>query len=127
MFYKIINLIKLNYKYKNKKLNLKIKKKDYKIIQIFLKLNIIKLIKTEKNKYNSISIYFQYICNEPVYRNIKNLNKPSKPTLINYKQLIKINNKNNNIFILSTNKGLITNFEAENYRIGGIIIFKVII
>jgi ribosomal protein S8 len=127
MFYNIINLIKMNYICKKKKLNLKIYKKDLKIIQIFVKLNLITIVKKNINKNLIVDIYFQYIGGEPLFKNIKNLNKPSKTTLINYKQLLKINKKNNSLFIISTNKGLITNFEAEKYKIGGNIILKIII
>jgi ribosomal protein S8 len=92
-----------------------------------VKLNLITIVKKNINKNLIVDIYFQYIGGEPLFKNIKNLNKPSKTTLINYKQLLKINKKNNSLFIISTNKGLITNFEAEKYKIGGNIILKIII
>lgn len=122
MFSNTINVIKINYYFKKKKLKIKLNKKEIKILKIFLKLNIIKLIKNNKNIFN---IYFQYINNEPIFKNIKNMYKPSKPLFINLKQIIKINKKNNYIFFLSTNKGVINNWEAEKYKIGGILILKI--
>jgi ribosomal protein S8 len=123
MFYKIINTIKINYILKKKNLKIKLNKKDIQILKIFLKLNIIKLIKQNNN--NIFDISFQYINGEVVFKNIKNLNKPSKPTIINLKQILEINKKKNCILFLSTNKGLINNFEAERYKIGGIIILQI--
>jgi ribosomal protein S8 len=122
MFYKLINLIKINYNLKKKKLILKynLSKNDFKIAKLFIQLNIIKIIKKEENK---LVIYFTYRKNNPVFYNIKNLYKPSRPFFINLNQILKINKKNNNIFILSTNKGLMTNFEAEKNKVGGILIF----
>lgn len=122
MFYKTINLLKMNYHFKKKKLKINLNKKEIQILKIFLRLNIIKLIKNRKNTYE---IYFQYIDNEPVFSNILNMCKPSKPFFINLKQIQKINKKNNYIFYLSTNKGVITNFEAEKYKIGGIVILEI--
>jgi len=120
MFHKTINLIKLNYKLKNTHLKLKVlNKNDFKIIKIFMKFNIIKYVKKEDNFY---CIYYSYIKNNVVFSSIKNIFKPSKLHFISLKELIKINRKSTNIIILSTNKGLITNFEAEKLKIGGIII-----
>ena len=112
----------MNYHFKKKKLKVKLNKKETQILKIFLKLNIIRLIKNHKTMYN---IYFQYINNEPTFKNIKNMHKPSKPFYISLKQIIKINKKNNYIFFLSTNKGLISNFEAEKYKIGGILVLQI--
>jgi len=122
MFFKIINLLKMNYHFKKKNIKIKLNKKEMQILNIFLQLNIIKLIKNQKNIYN---IYFQYINNEQIFKNIKNMYKPSKPFFINLKQIIKINKKNNFIFFLSTNKGIINNFEAEKYKIGGVLILQI--
>ena len=112
----------MNYHFKKKNIKIKLNKKEMQILNIFLQLNIIKLIKNQKNIYN---IYFQYINNEQIFKNIKNMYKPSKPFFINLKQIIKINKKNNFIFFLSTNKGIINNFEAEKYKIGGVLILQI--
>ena len=126
MFHKIINLIKINYLYKNDNIKLKINKKDLIFINFFIKFGVIKHLKFLKSEKKFL-IKFNYCYNEPVYRGIKNMYQPSKPKFINLKNLTKINKKNNSIYILSTNKGLITNFEAEKNKIGGILIFRLII
>lgn len=122
MFFNTINLIKNNYNLKKKNIKIKLNLKEKQILKIFLKLNIVKLVKKNKSIYN---IYFNYINNELIFKNIKNIYKPSKPLFINLKQILKINKKNNFIFYISTNKGLINNFEAEKYKTGGILILKV--
>lgn len=124
MFYKLINLIKMNYNLKRTKLKIqtKLNNRDFIIIRLFIKFNIVKVCKSEK-KTNII--YFNYVNGKPAFRNIKNLYKPSKPSFINLKQIEKFNKKKNSIFILSTNKGLITNFEAEKEKIGGILVFSI--
>lgn len=123
MFYKTINSIKNNYNLRNSYMILeKINKKDFIIIQIFIKLGVIKHVKIKNNKY---WIYLKYLNKNTIFNNIKNFNKPSKPYFLNLKEIIKINKKKNNIFYLSTNKGLITNFEAEKNKIGGLLIFTI--
>jgi len=122
MFFKITNLIKINYTLKRTKLKTKLNKNDFKIIKIFIKLNIIKSVKKENNNYH---IYFKYVNNNPVFYNIKNLYKPSRPFFINLDEIVKSNKKKTNIFILSSNKGLITNFEAEKNKIGGVLILLI--
>lgn len=120
MFHKIINSIKNNYNLKNSYLIItKLNKNDYKIIKLFMKLNVVKTLKIKNKKYY---LYLKYKNNNTILGNIKNLHKPSKPYFLNLKELKKINKKKNNIFILSTNKGLITNFEAEKNKIGGLVI-----
>ena len=120
MFHKTINLIKNNYNLRNSfvKIN-KLNKNDFIILKIFIKLNIIKHVKIEQNKFY---LYFKYIDDKIVLGNIKNFHKPSKPSFLSLKEIIKINKKKNNIFMVSTNKGLMSNFEAEKNKIGGLLI-----
>ena len=120
MFYKIINLIKLHYILKNKILKTKLYKSDFIILNILLKLNIIKNIKKAENNYYYISLN-----DNSNYNNITNLYKPSKIKTINLKTIKKINKKKTNIFYISTNYGIINNFEAEKKKIGGILIMSV--
>ena len=61
MFFKLINIIKLNLILKNKIIKIKLYKNDFSILKIFLKLNIIKNIKKSKNNYYYIIIKFQDI------------------------------------------------------------------
>lgn len=121
MFYKIINKIKLHLQLKNKFFKTKLVQSDFQILNIFLKLNIIKSIKLYEN-----NTYIIYINNESSFKNFLNLHKPSKPVKINLKNIIKINRKSSNLFLISTNKGVINNLEAEKYKIGGFIILKIL-
>jgi ribosomal protein S8 len=120
MFYNIINIVKLHLLLKNKIIKVKLHKKDFMILKIFLKLNIVKYIKKYKN-----NTYLIYINTETQYTDILNLHKPSKPITINLKNLKKINKKKNNLLYLSTTLGLINSFEAENNKIGGFILMNV--
>lgn len=118
---KIINIIKLNLILKNKIIKIKLYKKDFNIIKIFLKLNIIKNIKLYTNSKN---IYILNLNINNNYKNINNLYKPSKLIFIKLKELIKINRKNSKIFFLSTTTGIISNFEAEKKKIGGLMLLN---
>lgn len=125
MFYKITNLIKYNYELKNTYIKItKLNKNDFKIINLFIKFNIVKYVKKNNNKYY---IYLKYFKNKVIFKNIKNLYKPSKPFFLKVSEIIKLNKKKNKIFVLSTNKGLITNYEAEKNKIGGIPILIIIV
>lgn len=104
---------------KNNILKIKLYKNDFKILKIFFKLNIIKNI-----KYYDKNNYIIYLNNKNNYKNIENLYKPSKLLYIKLKDIKKINRKKSNLFYISTNKGLINNFEAEKKNLGGIIIMK---
>lgn len=120
MFYKIINTIKLNLQLKNKIIKIKLIKSDFEILKIFLQLNIIKSIKLYKN-----NTYLIKLNNNTLLKNLINLYKPSRPNKINLKTIVKINRKKSNLFYLSTNIGLINNFEAEKNKVGGILLLKV--
>jgi len=119
MDFKLINLIKLNLIYKKKILKYNFKKKNINIIKILISLNIIKYIK--KNNKN---IYI-YLNNIIKYNYIKNLYKPSKKIFLKNEIIKKLTLKKKWIFLLSTNKGIITNFEAIKKNLGGIIILKI--
>lgn len=127
MFFKIINLIKLNNVFKKKTIKASLTKSDIHLLKFFMKYNLISSVKklenTKKNNKFIISIN-KNDKNKNI--NIINLYQPSKPVFINLKNLIKYNKKKNILLILSTHKGLITNFEAENLKIGGLLVLKFI-
>lgn len=79
----------------------------------------------KKQSNNCYLIYFKYEENGCIFKNIKNIYKPSKPVFMTLAQINKINKKNNRIFLLSTNKGLLTNYEAELKKTGGIVILTI--
>jgi len=119
MDHRLINLIKLNLIYKKKILKYNFKKKNINIIKILISLNKKKYIK-KKNK----NIYI-YLNNIIKYNYIKNLYKPSKKIFLKNEIIKKLTLKKKWIFLLSTNKGIITNFEAIKKNLGGIIILKI--
>lgn len=106
----------------NKKKTLKFNKNiNKKFINIFIKLNIIKY----SIKYNNnIILILNFFKNNKLLFNIKNIYKPSNYKLIKLKNLKKLN-KLNKIIILSTNKGILNNFESEKKKTGGIALFYV--
>lgn len=119
MDYKLINLIKLNLIYKKKILKYKIKKSNINIIKILITLNIIKYVKKE-NKH----VYI-YINNFIKHNFLKNLYKPSKKMFLKNEIIKKLTIKKKWIFLVSTNKGILTNFEAVKKNLGGIMLLKI--
>jgi ribosomal protein S8 len=113
----------MGYLYKKKNLKIKIYKNQQQLLKILIQLNMIKFLKKIDN-YNNYMIYLTYVNNKPIFSNIKNLYKPSKIYYITLKNLIKFNKNNRSIILMSTNKGVMTNFEAINLKCGGILIAK---
>ncbi len=124
MFYKLINLIKINYSFKKKFFLLNLKKNELHFCKILIKYNYIKYIKITNNK--KIIIFLNYTNNKNIFY-IKNLYKPSLPKFIKIKELNKLNASKKYVYILSTNQGLITNIEALNKNIGGILLAKLML
>lgn len=122
MFYKCINAVKITILYNKKGFIIQNNKKNLDILKLFLKLRIIKFLKIDNNK---ISAYINYIENKPVFRNITNLFKPGHKYYISLKNLKKINNNHNWILIISTSQGIMNNFEAEEKKLGGLILAKI--
>jgi len=119
MDFKLINLIKLNLIYKKKILKYNFKKKNTNIIKILISLNIIKYIKKNNN------FIYIYLNNFIKYNFIKNLYKPSKKIFLKKEIIKKLTLKKKWIFLLSTNKGVITNFEAIKKNLGGVMLLKI--
>jgi len=118
MFFKIINKIKINNLIKKKFLLIDIKNNETTFLKKLIKLNIIKYIYRYNNKYLLILNFYKK--NKLIF-NIKNLYKPSNKKTIKIKNIKNINT-NNKIILISSNKGLIDNFEAQKAKTGGIII-----
>jgi len=119
MDFKLINLIKLNLIYKKKILKYNFKKKNINFIKILITLNIIKYIKKNNN------IIYIHLNNFVKYNFLKNLYKPSKKIFLKNKIIKKLTLKKKWIFLLSTNKGVLTNFEAIKKNLGGVILIKI--
>lgn len=122
MFYKCINGLKLSILYNKKGFIISNNKNNLNLLKTLLKINLIKFLKIEEKK---IIVYINYIDNKPVFKNITNLFKPGHKIFISLKNLKKISEKKNWILILSTNKGIINNFEALEKKTGGMLISKI--
>ena len=118
MFYNILNKIKINNIIKKKILIININKKETNFLKNLIKMNIIKFIFKKNNKYVLILNLFKK--NKLIF-NIKNVYKNSNIKYIKYKNIININKKNK-ILLISSNSGIINNFEAEKNKKGGVII-----
>jgi len=119
MFYKCINSVKLAILYNKKGFVIENNIKNFNLLKIFLKLNIIKFVKIDGK---ILYAHINYIENRPIFKNIVNLFKPGHNYYISYKNLKKISIKKNWILIISTNKGLMNNFEAVEKKLGGLLI-----
>jgi ribosomal protein S8 len=118
MFFKLLNKIKINNIIKKKILITNINNNELFLLKKLIKLNIIKYVFKKNSKYIVILNFFKK--NKLIF-NIKNLFKPSNNNNIKYKNIKKINKKNK-LLIISTNKGLINNYEAEKKKTGGLVI-----
>lgn len=121
MFYKLINLIKINLKYKKKFFLYKASKKELIIIKILIKYNIIKFV--QKMQKNNFIIFLNYKNNNNIFE-ITNLYRPSLKKIININEINEVTKKKNSIFILSSSKGILTNIEALTKKVGGILILR---
>lgn len=98
-----------------------IDKKDFIILNKLINLNIIGGY--EKITDTSVCVYI--LKSAPFLKNIKILHKIREQRKINLKTIKKINKIKKSIYILTTSRGLITNIEAENMKIGGLIIARI--
>lgn len=116
-----INLIKISIKHKKKGFIIINNKKNLTILKAFLKLNIIKFIKIDKEK---LIVYINYFNEKPIFNNIINMFKPGNKKYLTLKNLKKINKKYNWIFLISSNKGIINSYEAIKLNTGGLLLAK---
>ena len=121
MFFKTINIIKLNNLTKKKFSFIKFKKNELDFLKKLIKLNIIKYIFKYKNKHVLVLNFFKK--NKIIFKLTNNYKKSNfkKVKLININKI----NKKNRFILLTTNKGLLDNYEAQKYKIGGLIILTI--
>lgn len=120
MIHTLINKIKTHIIYKKKIMITNLNRTELLLIKNFINLNIICYIKkTGKNKY-----FIKLNCNNLIFKNIKNLYRPSQKLSISITELKKLSFKKNLILILSTNRGFLTNYQAIQYNTSGILILK---
>jgi len=116
----VINIIKINTN-ANKKHTYVPSNKNIKILlSKMLELNII--AGTKQLTHLKIKVFLNKKNN--FVKNIKILYKISNKISVNLKSLKKLNRTKSSIYILFTNKGMLTSIEAERLCIGGIIFFK---
>jgi len=129
-----ITLIQLLLKLKNASLA----RKEFVIIKYNKRcLDLLKLLYTEgfiqsfniqridapfSKKQLQINITLRYFYNKPIFKNLKIVSKPSYIKYLKLKDLCKIVDKRNVLF-LSTNKGLLTSLECKKHQIGGTLSF----
>jgi len=118
MIFNFLNKIKTHNLAKKKILITKINKNEIIFMKKLIKINLIKFVFKKNNKYVIILNTFKK--NNLIF-NFKNFLKPSNMKIMKLKNLIRINKKNK-FFILSSNKGILTNYELEKRGDGGIII-----
>jgi ribosomal protein S8 len=125
-YIKFIILYQQNSLSKKKYYSIYINKKTKKILQKFIELGLIKYTNTNKKNNKLIYIYVNYTKNMTVFKKIKILYKLSKKQNINTKTLlIKKELKSNSTLLLLTSKGILTNFEAIDNNIGGVLLCQI--
>ena len=120
----ILNLININKAKKNLSFFVIFSFKNYQFIKTLKKFNVIhdyKLLK--KNNFNYIKITLFFYKNKIVCYSFKLISNQSKTFTISYESLKLLTKKSgSSIFLISTSKGLISNKEAINQKIGGILL-----
>ena len=123
IFY-ILYLININKAKKNLFFFVLFTVKNYHFLKILKKFNVIhdyKILK--KNNLNYIKITLFFYKNKIICSNFKLISKKSIIFTISYKSLLLLTKKSgSSIFLISTSKGLLSNREAINQKIGGILI-----
>jgi len=92
------------------------------IMEILKKENYIENFKLiEDKKQGMVRVYLKYIANKPAIRNIKRV---SRPGLRVYAKSLKLPSvlRGRGLAIVSTSKGIITDKEARDLKVGGEVI-----
>lgn len=79
-------------------------------------------LKDSKNKFYNLKITLKYQNNQPLINGIKRLSKPGCRLYFGYKDFRPNNYKKT---IVSTNRGIMTDFEAKKRKLGGEIICQI--
>lgn len=130
-----INLIKFLSKLKNASLS---KQERISIPYNKLYLEVIKLLYREgfiqsffiKPAFSRLTNEFtlfvtlRYVNSKSVFKNLRIISTPSRVNYLNIKDLSKVSNKKNVLF-LSTSKGLLTGLESKKCNIGGKLLFTI--
>ena len=120
-----LNLIRLGLHHKKQTIKIKKNKKSKRLINIFLKLNILFgwHYCLDKNKKLHVVAH----CNSKLNKQVITLLKPSKQLYLKLKNLKKLSTKKSiHSTYLNTSKGIITIAEAITNSVGGILFFKIL-
>lgn len=86
--------------------------------------NIDSTTQLKHEKQFNITIFLRYFYNKPIFHNLKIVSTPSYSKYLTFKDLSKIQDKKNVLF-LSTNKGFLTGLDCKKNKIGGTLLFIV--
>ena len=117
----IINL-KSSLKFRKKKFRTKNTKNFKNLLNLFLRLNIIKEYKIVSYKYIDV---FLNTNNFSLNKELSIISTSKNKYYISLKGLEKLKRHTNVTYILETSKGVITDLEALNFHVGGILFFKI--
>lgn len=67
-------------------------------------------------------VNLRYFFNKPIFKHFKIMSSPSKRKYVSLHILSRIYSKKN-IFLFSTNKGLLTLNECKKFKVGGLLLF----
>ena len=86
--------------------------------------NIDSTTQLKHEKQFNITIFLRYFYNKPIFHKLKIVSTPSYSKYLTFKDLSKIQDKKNVLF-LSTNKGFLTGLDCKKNKIGGTLLFIV--
>ena len=124
-YIRFINCYKQNAIAKKKYYYFDINKKSQQILLKFIELGLIASVKYIDVKTKKCKIFINYTNKTTVFKTLKILLKLGKKINISLKTTLKLKKyKTNSTFLMLSSKGIITNFEAINFKIGGVLLCK---
>jgi len=95
------------------------------ILEVLQKEGFIEEFKSSKDKnFETLEIYLKYVHGAPVIKDIERVSRPGRRIYSKSLSLEKIQN-GLGISILSTSKGILTDYEAREKKLGGEVICKI--
>jgi len=122
MKHNIVSSLNLSSKNNRIVISLPSNKKNIIICKSLFKLGIISSYRVDYNK-NKLTISFSYLYEKKSLLLVRQISKPGRKVYMKYSQLFKYLKNRKYLFILSTNKGIISNKEAIRNKIGGEVLF----
>lgn len=123
-FIDLIIRLKNGYLAKKEKIESPYSKLKENILKKLLDLKFIKSYHIEGDKIKYFKIELLYKNNIPALNDIKIYSKPGRRYYVSYKDLKPVLS-NYGVSILSTNKGILTNKEAQEKKVGGELLFNI--